>query len=287
VGITMTVALFVLRGSASNPGELSTLDRGILTLLSPVQKMLSSAGRGMGTLAGRYVDLIHVRAENENLRRENTHLRADLLEAHRGAAESQRLQKLLNLRNATASETIAARVISIDTSPYFRIARVTLDRGAGSVDRGMPVITPEGVVGRIDRVASSTADLQLAVDPRFKLDVFLPRSRGRGILRGKAGENGYRCAIEYLVRGEDAQEGDLVVTSGLGSNFPRDLPVGKVTRIIKTGANNLYQEVEVTPTVDFVRLSEVLVVVSPPPEPDPTASTRKQSGPARGIVMYR
>ncbi|MDZ4697834.1 MAG: rod shape-determining protein MreC [Deltaproteobacteria bacterium] len=287
VAATALVALFLLRQSARHPGELGMLDRGVLAVLSPVQGALSSVGRNIGNLAGRYVDLVHVRTENETFRRDNIRLRAELLEAKRGASETARLQRILELRDSITAETIAARVISVDTSPYFRIARVTLDRGEGSVTRGMPVITPEGVVGRIDRVAGSTADIQLAVDPRFAIDVFLPRSRGRGILRGKAGENGFRCAIEYLVRGQPAEVGDQVMSSGLGSNFPRDLPVGRVTRVIKAGTNGLYQEVEVTPDVDFVRLSEVLVVVAPPPAADPEANPRRTAAPARGVVMYR
>lgn len=285
VTATLIVCLFLLRQSAKNPGELSTLDRGILHILSPLQGALSSLGRNIGNLAGRYVDLVHVRAENENLRRDNSRLRSELLEAKRGAAESLRLQKLLDLRNAVASETISARVVSIDTSPYFRVARVMLDRGEGSLTRGMPVITPEGVVGRIDRVAGNTADIQLAVDPRFALDVFLPRTRSRGILRGKAGQNGYRSVVEYLARGNEVQQGDLVVTSGLGGNFPRDLPVGRITKL--NSGSGLHQEVEVTPDVDFVRLSEVLVVIAPAPAPDTEASARRAAAPARGVMVYK
>jgi len=285
VAATLIVSLVLLRQSAKNPGELSTLDRGILHILSPLQGALSSLGRNIGNLAGRYVDLVHVRTENEGLHRDNSRLRSELLEAKRGAAESIRLQKLLDLRNAVASETISARVVSIDTSPYFRVARVMLDRGEGSLTRGMPVITPEGVVGRIDRVAGNTADIQLAVDPRFALDVFLPRTRSRGILRGKAGENGYRSVVEYVARGEEVQQGDLVVTSGLGGNFPRDLPVGHISKL--NNGSGLHQEVEVTPDVDFVRLSEVLVVIAPAPAPDPEAGTRRTPTPARGVMVYK
>jgi len=285
VAATLIVSLVLLRQSAKNPGELSTLDRGILHILSPLQGALSSLGRNIGNLAGRYVDLVHVRTENEGLHRDNSRLRSELLEAKRGAAESIRLQKLLDLRNAVASETISARVVSIDTSPYFRVARVMLDRGEGSLTRGMPVITPEGVVGRIDRVAGNTADIQLAVDPRFALDVFLPRTRSRGILRGKAGENGYRSVVEYVARGEEVQQGDLVVTSGLGGNFPRDLPVGHISKL--NNGSGLHQEVEVTPNVDFVRLSEVLVVIAPAPAPDPEAGTRRTPTPARGVMVYK
>ena len=94
--------------------------------------------------------------------------------------------------------------------------------------------------------------------------MFIPRTGGRGVLRGKAGENGYHSTIEYLVRGEQAREGDLVVTSGLGGTFPRDLAVGKISHVVPN-PSGLYQEVEVAPDVDFARLSEVLVVVAPPP----------------------
>jgi rod shape-determining protein MreC len=278
------VALFILRQSSKSP-DLSAMDRGILTLLTPVQARMALLMRGIRRAADRYVDLVHVRAENETLRTENGRLRAELLEAKRGAAESVRYQRLLGLRDAVTAETLVARVISIDVSPYFRVARVQLDRGEDLVGRGMPVITPEGVVGRINRTAGETSDILLSVDPRSAIDVVLPRTGGRGILKGKPGENGYRCAIEYLMQGEQAKEGDLVVTSGLGG-FPRDLPVGRIARVAKNAAG-LYQEMEVTPAVDFARLSEVLVVVAPAPAPDPDAGPRKPVAPARGLAVYR
>jgi rod shape-determining protein MreC len=290
VAAMLLLALVALRISAKNPGELSTLDRGILVVVAPAQAALSTVARAIGGVAGRYVELTHVRAENDRLRSESARLRAELIESKRVAAESGRYQRLLGLKDTTPAETLAARVISIDASPYFRVARVELDRGAGLVRRGMPVLTSDGVVGRINRVSDSTSDILLAVDPRSSIDVFLPRTGGRGILRGKAGENGYRCNIEYLVRGEQAREGDLVVTSGLGGSFPRDLAVGKVTRVAPN-PSDLYQEVEVTPDVDFARLAEVLVVVAPPPTPDPEAavqSTRRPPPlPARGPSVYR
>jgi rod shape-determining protein MreC len=285
VTVTLAVALFVLRQSARAPGELSTLDRGILTLITPVQSALSTLARGIGGFAGRYMDLVHVRGENEALRSENSRLRADLFDARRAAAESARYQRLLGLRDTVTAETLVARVVAIDASPYFRVARVTVDRGESSVRRGMPVITPEGVVGRISRVAGESSDILLSVDPRSAIDVIVPRTGGRGLLRGKPGDNGYRASIEYLAHGEQAKEGDVVVTSGLGG-FPRDLPVGKVSRVVRNPAG-LYQEVEVTPDVDFARLSEVLVVVAPPPSADPEAGPRKALAPARGLAVYR
>ncbi len=285
VTTAFVLSLFLLRESVHSPEYLSPLDRGILTLVSPVQSTFATLARSIGHAAGRYVDLVHVRAENEKLRNDNAHLRAELLEAKRGAAESVRFQRLLGLRNAVAAETLVARVIAIDVSPYFRVARIQLDRGEGLVQRGMPVITPEGVVGRINRASGETSDIMLSVDPRSAIDVVLPRTGGRGILKGKPGENGYRCAIEYLMQGEQAKEGDVAVTSGLGG-FPRDLPVGKVSKIVRNAAG-LTQDIEITPDVDFARLSEVLVVVAPAPPTDPDAGSKKPLAPAHGLAVYR
>jgi rod shape-determining protein MreC len=285
IATAFVLALFLLRTSAHSPEYLSPLDRGILTLVSPIQSAFATMARSIGNAAGRYVDLVHVRAENESLRLENRRLRAELLEAKRGAAESVRFQHLLGLRNAVTAETLVARVIAIDVSPYFRVARVRLDRGDNLVQRGMPVITPEGVVGRINRASGDTSDILLSVDPRSAIDIVLPRTGGRGILKGKPGENGYRCAIEYLMQGEQAKEGDVAVTSGLGG-FPRDLPVGRVTKIVKNSAG-LTQDIEITPDVDFARLSEVLVVVAPAPPPDPEASVKRPMTPAHGLSVYR
>jgi rod shape-determining protein MreC len=281
---TLILALYVLRVSAKNPGELSVLDRGILRLVSPAQKAMSYVARGITGVAGRYVELTGVRNENEALHRENRQLRAELMEMRRLAEESGRYQRLLGLRDATPAETIAARVIAVDASPYFRVARVEIDRGEGTVRRGMPVLTPEGVVGRINRPAGKSADVLLLVDPRSALDIIVPRTGGRGILKGKAGENGYRCSIEYLARGEPVKEGDAVVTSGVGGAFPRNLAVGHVTRIIP-GAVGLYQDVEVTPDVDFARLTDVLVVVAPPPAPDPDPASHHTPG--RGLAVIK
>ena len=284
VGGTLLAAIIALRMSAKNPGEMSALDRGILRLVSPAQSAMSFVARGITGVAGRYMELTHVRAENETLVRENKKLRTELIEMRRLAEESGRYQRLLGLRDVTPAETIAARVIAVDASPYFRVARVEIDHGEGTVRRGMPVLTPEGVVGRINRVAGGSSDVMLLVDPRSAIDVLVPRTGGRGILRGKSGENGYRCSIEYLARGEPAREGDAVVTSGLGGAFPRNLAVGHVTKGIP-GAVGLYQDVEVTPDVDFGRLADVLVVVAPPPAPDPEAGSHHQ--PARGLMVYR
>jgi len=93
----LLLAIIAMRMSARAPGDLSALDRGILRIVSPAQSAMSSIARGIGGFAGRYVELTHVRAENDALARENARLRAELLEVRRLAEESGRYQRLLGL----------------------------------------------------------------------------------------------------------------------------------------------------------------------------------------------
>jgi rod shape-determining protein MreC len=102
----------------------------------------------------------------------------------------------------------------------------------------------------------------LAVDPKSSIDVVVPRTSGRGILKGIAGDTRYRMRIDYLLRADEVKEGDEVVTSGLGG-WPRGLPVGRVAKVTRLDYG-LYQEAEVAPVVEFGKLSDVLVVVEPP-----------------------
>jgi rod shape-determining protein MreC len=261
------------------------VDRAVLRLTAPLQAGLMYLFGGARDLLSRYLGLIHVKDENERLRRENEELRAQLLALSLQKSRGERLERLLELRAEVMAETAAARVVGVETSPQFRVVRVRLDRGGTEVRPGMPVLAPTGVVGRIARTVGPYSDVILLVDPRSSIDVVLPRTGSRGVIKGRPGEDRYRCRIEYVARQDEVQVGDLVVTSGLGGLFPRDLPVGKVVRVEKK-AYGLYQDVEVEPAVDFGKLREVLIVLAPPPPPDPDAGKRPPEA-ARGLVVPR
>ena len=178
--------------------------------------------------------------------------------AHQQAERGGELERLLKLRSTLPSGVLAAHVVGAETSAFFRVVRVRLDRGEGEAKPGMPVVSSAGVVGRVQRVYGPYSDVLLAADAKSAIDVVLPRTGGRGVIKGIAGDNRYRTRIEYLLRKDEIAEGDTVVTSGLGA-FPRDLVVGKVVKVTKRDFG-LYQEAEVEPSVDFAKLTEVLIV---------------------------
>lgn len=275
----------ILRTSVKAPAELSPFDRVVLRLTAPLQAGLMRLFGGARDVLGRYLALIDVQKDNEKLRAENQELKTQLLALSLHKSRGERLERLLELRSELVAETAAARVVAIESSPQFRVLRVRLDRGGAEVKPGMPVLSPAGVVGRIARTVGVYSDVQLLVDPRSSIDVVLQRNGSRGVLKGIAGEDRYRCRIEYVDRQDEVKVGDVVLTSGLGGTFPRDLPVGTVVKVDKK-SYGLYQDVEVEPAVTFGKLREVLIVLAPPPPPDPDAGKRPPEG-ARGLVVPR
>jgi rod shape-determining protein MreC len=267
VATLLAVPVLFLRANLAASDHLNVVDRAILRVSAPLQAGLTAAVRGIGNLWTKYIALVHVKQDNARLVDENAKLGAELVAAKDAAAREGELEKLLALRASLQFDTISARVVAVETSAFFRVVRIKLDRGADDVKPGMAVIASAGVVGRVQRVFGGWCDVLLAADPKSSIDVVVARTGGRGVVKGIAGSDRYRTRIEYLERKDEAAEGDIVVTSGLGGFFPRDLPVGKIVKVDKRGFG-LYQDAEVQPVVDFGKVRDVLVVVPRDAQPE-------------------
>lgn len=275
----------MLHAHLKDPTSLNVFDKAVLRVSSPLQAAVSWVIEGVGGMWNRYVWLVDVEEENDELRAENDRLRRELAEARRRSHHTEVLEDLVALRRETPAETVGARVVASTVNPYFRVVRVGLDRGDG-VEPGMAVLNADGLVGRVHHAYGDYSDVLLTTDPQSSVDVTVPRTGGRGVLTGVGAESSYACKIEYLERGEEVQVGDVVVTSGLGGVFPPGIPVGTVSEVT-TKEYELYQEVEVKPAVDFSSLQRVLVVLAPPPPPDPAAGKRKPSTQAYTARPYQ
>jgi rod shape-determining protein MreC len=274
IGAALLLVLsLVLRWSVKAPEKQTLLDRVVVRLAAPLQGVVAGLFGRVSSVWTGYVAVIGVQQENQVLRRQNAELRAQLASQSALALRAQRLERLLDLRAQVLADTAVAQVISIETSRQFRVVRVRIDRGGVEMKPGMPVIAAEGVVGRIARAVGPYADVQLLTDARSAVDVVIPRSESRGVMKGTGSDNRYVCRVEYVLKKEQIEVGQDVLTSGLGGSFPRDLPVGKVVAVRRSDAS-LYQEIEVEPSVSFGHLREVLIVLSPPPPPDPDAGKR-------------
>jgi rod shape-determining protein MreC len=275
VVVLAVVPLGVFFAHARHPSDRTALDRFVLTVTSPVEKVVDWTLSGMLSGWERYVWLRGVERRNEALSRTVNELRAETAEMAELKAENERLERLLGfVRSRPEHKAVGARIIGTRMDPKG-LQIVTIDRGADDgVRKMMPVVTAGGVLGRVHTTAGRSADVLLLSDRNSSIAVRAERSRARANVRGQGAPG--PCRLEYALRSDDLIEGDELVTSGTDGVFPRGLPVGQVTRV-KRGGHGLYQAAEVVPAVDVNRVEEVAVLVSvEPPNALPAARAPEQ-----------
>jgi rod shape-determining protein MreC len=256
----LVVPFFVLSANLRDPSEATSWDAPILQISAPIQSFATSTARWVSDILEDYVYLVEVEEENEALRARVGRLERERRRLEAEGLENRRLRSLLGLRERLGAEVVTADVIARDTSAFFRVTRIEVDRGERDrVRAGMPVVSSEGLVGEVRRTFSHYADVQLTVDRSAAVDVVIQRTGAFGMLRGTGESDRYMSRIENLAREDAVRVGDLVHTSGFGQRFPASILVGRVTRIVRQEFG-LWQEVEVTPAVDFSRLETVLIL---------------------------
>lgn len=260
--ILLAVPFFVLRANMKRPETLNAVDRVILRVFTAPQFWIASVARSVSDVWGQYIYLVDVKADNDRLAYDNARLKEDVHQLERALVENRELKRLLQLRQTTPGDTISAQVVGKDFTEFFRVTRIVLDRGTRDVRPRMPVISPDGVVGTIIHVAGDALDVQLSVDAAFGIDVEDERTKARGFVRGTGDPTRYAAKVEMVDSADVVEVGDLLVTSGKGKWFPRGIPVARISKVVKRELGR-DQDVEALPTVDFSRLDNVLILVTP------------------------
>jgi rod shape-determining protein MreC len=249
-------------------GGLSLLQRGLFSLLSPLQRGMSSVVGGVRELWDGYGFHRKTFEENRRLEERIRYLETLLQERSHLAREAERLRGLLGLREILPMETLVAGVVSRDGVPWFR--SLTIDRGtADGVALNAPVISPTGVVGRVIAVGPHAARVQALLDRDSGAGVLIERSRVSGVVSGQViqSENATGdLVLKYVSERDDVAVGDVVVTSGFDGIYPKGLVVGRVSHVAE--GSGLLKEIRVEPSARFELLEEVLVVLhrEPPHE---------------------
>lgn len=274
--LALAVPFWFLRASMRDPRQVTGADKIIVRVSTPLQWAAATLAHALSNIWGDYVYLIDVKEDNARLGSQNARLRERVRKLEELEEENRRLKRLLDLRTSVRTDVISAQVIGKDTNEFFRIARVTLDKDARNIGLNLPVISPDGVVGTTLKVSGDTVDVRLVVDAGSGVDIVVQRTGARGFVRGTGDESKYLCSVEYVQRTDEIEVGDLLVTSGVGRRFPKGIPVGTVTQVVKRDFG-IYQQVFATPAVDFSRLEEVLIVTAPPGE-EPVQAQRDAPG---------
>ena len=254
IGFLLTMALIFLVSTFGSQ-KFGPVHELLFEAAGPVQNLFARGSDALRSLKQNYVDLLSVKEENKRLTAELQECRTLSFKNREALATNTRLRKLLDFKESSDLPMVAARIIGKDPSVWFR--NVIIDRGSrDGVARGMAVVNGDGIVGQVFSVSPDFSKVLLAVAPSSAMDVLLQKSRARGILKG-TGSLTYE--LDYILKTIEVKKGDQVVTAGYGGIFPTGLPIGVVSRVVRK-RRGMFQHIEVTPSVDFLTLEDLLVI---------------------------
>lgn len=237
----------------------------VQALASPFQRAVSGVGNA-GSGFFQYVkNLRNAAAENEQLKKRVGAMEAEVLESRANRDENERLRTLLDFKEKSAYQVVAARVIARDPSVWFDT--VTINRGSSSgIELNMPVVTPGGIVGRVIMLSPWTAQIMLITDERAAAGAVvgqLGESNALGSVKG-LGENGL-LEMRYVSGLEIVNPGDYVLTTGQDTIYPAGLNIGEVVEV-KKGTATVPHIIHIKPGARLTALEEVAVLLYHSPQ---------------------
>ncbi|HKI55445.1 MAG TPA: rod shape-determining protein MreC [Anaerolineales bacterium] len=230
----------------------------VTNTLINVQDWFSSRFVALQDILSAPRDITTLRQQNSELENEVANLQAQVIQLQQQVGETQLLAALVDFSRARPENTYkAAAVIGRDPSPFLHY--VIINRGSNDgILRGMPVVTDQGLVGRVDAVIADAARVQLITDSVSRVNVRLQNAEEEASLIGSVTGD---VTLELIPQDANIETGDLVLTSGLGGGYPPDLIVGQIVNV-RSRDFDLFQRATVQPVVDFNRLQIVLVIVN-------------------------
>jgi rod shape-determining protein MreC len=277
LGLLVASSLILLTAYFGEPagGALHTMQRGILQVVSPIQEGASRALKPVRDLFGWVGDTVSAKGDLKSTRKERDQWRASAVRNRAAVRENAQLRGLLSLDQAPVSlkayDPVTARVIGSSSTLWF--VRIIIDKGSNAgIRTETPVIASDGdpgdegagVIGKVEYVTPSTATVRLITDAAVSVAARTVGGSSTGIVEPKVG-NPRDLVLSGIRKTDPVSKGDVIVTAGtvsrrndLASVFPRDLPIGRVTRIDEPGSTA--QEVHLRPFVDLRRVEFVQVL---------------------------
>lgn len=251
------LAVQVRRPDANSPdkGGVRLIRSWVVNVVTPPEMLFHGIGKGIRGTWSNYVDLIHVRKQNKDLKAELDRLRLEEDSLAEDARQGQRLQTLLGFKEKYIYKTVAAQVIGTSGTEQSHV--LLIDKGSqDGLKPDMPVITPDGIVGKTRDVFRHTSQVLEISDVTSGAGVILQTTRIRGVLRG---DSWGQPEIVNVSPDERIQKGEPVLTSGGDAIYPRGLAVGIVDRVIPQPEGTLIN-ILIKPSANLARLEEVLII---------------------------
>jgi rod shape-determining protein MreC len=250
--ILLTVGLIVLALSGYLSPVLVTISRPFMG----AQKWISSRYVAISQMVNAPQDITELRVRNIELESEVARLQSQIIVLQEQLEESRGLEELLGYaRRRPDFQYTASAVIGKDPSPFLHY--VIIDHGSDEgIRRGMPVVTQSGLVGRVDAVSAGASRIQLITDPQAVVNVRLQNQDVNAQIHGTiSGE----IILDMVPQNINLEPGEVILTSGIGGNFPSGIIIGQVVTVRKLG-NELFQTATIQPVIDYAQLQAVLVI---------------------------
>jgi len=258
--LLVAVVLWSVSVTAAGGGRLTPLAAALREAVAPVQGGLYRVSDQVYQVFAYPLQLVQATRQNRQLEQQVANLRAQVYSLEEYRSEAQRLETILNYHPVYASSygKLVAGVTGRNAGNWFRT--LTINRGSrAGVAPNLPVVTPDGLVGRVLDVTPDTAEVLLITDPRSGVGSMIMETRVPGIVAGGSSGTG-EISLTNIPIIQDVQPGQTVVTSGTGSYFPQGIPIGVVAKVANEPAG-LFKTATLNPFADLNRLEEVIVLV--------------------------
>ena len=206
----------------------------------------------------RYIYLVALKQQNDDLEAEAAGLRRANMILRDRAQSAARLERLLGFQGPDGWSFTGARVVAHRMGPAGVLSTLTVDRGSASgVEPDMPVVTPDGVAGRVLETGGTASSVLLLTDPNSRIAVIGDQNRSPGMLSGQG--YGQPLSVRFVNLNALIDTGELLLSSGLSGLYPKGLPVARVTKVQRSDIS-LFLTVEAEPLVDVAGVEEVLLL---------------------------
>ena len=277
------IIFFAARGRFQAPVS----SQAVSLVLSPFQQATDWVANEIRYVTSVVWEVSTLYEQNKMLRNEVEQLRGINLQANEALAENERLRTMIGYQHSARQfDLVAARVIGRESDTWSRM--IVIDRGTmNGIANDMPVVTPQGLVGRVVEAGLNSSKVQLILDPRSSVGTIVQRAESRvtGIVQGDM-DNPTMPQMVNIPKNADVVEGDVIVTSGFGGVYPKGIIVGLVSSL-KNDDGGLLKIGVLEAAVDFQKLEDVMVITASreaPPEPikPPTQTPGTETDPVTG-----
>ena len=242
--------------------DANGISSSVSTVVSPLQKIVYNINSRVKETVDFFLNFSEVKLENEQLKQKNAELANELIEYESLKDEVERLREALNFTESRSNYNyVGVNIIGYSGSSLSD--GYIIDKGSNDgIDKNMVVVSSKGLVGKVTKVASNFAIVQSILNENIAVAVMDQQTReATGVLQGLSDKKDTNMTVVYnLPIDSDVKEGDIIITSGLGKIYPKEIPVGTVVSVEEDNVRVMKSAV-VEPFVNFNEVEELFVVI--------------------------